>query len=77
MKEKISKILESKVGKLIIEAGRWAFLGAIALFIDKAIELVPGAKLDPNFATYLLLVLRFIDSELHKSGVAEKGITRF
>jgi hypothetical protein len=76
-KKTFSKFLESKVGKLVLEAARWAVLGAVSIFIDKAIELVPGANLDPNFSLYLLAALRFIDAALHKSGVAEKGLTRF
>jgi len=71
------KLWQSPLGKIIIEAGRWAVLGAISLFVTKLIELVPGSELDPNFQYAILIGLRMLDSFLHKSGIAEKGLTRF
>ncbi len=68
---------QGPLGKVILEALRWAVLGALSLFIQKVLELIPGANLDPNFAFYLTAGLRFVDGLLHKSGVAQKGLTRF
>lgn len=73
----MKKFLESPLGKLLLEAGRWAVLGAVSIFITKAIELLPGVGLSPYFEIRLVAFLRFVDLLLHKSGFAEKGITRF
>ena len=73
----MKKFIESPYGKAILEAGRWALLGAISIFITKLLELIPGLKLDPTFEYSLLAFLRFADLLLHKSGLSEKGITRF
>jgi hypothetical protein len=80
MSKKMNIILDywdTPLGKVIIEAGRWAVLGAVSLFITKLIDLVPGANIDPNLQYFLLLGLKMLDSMLHKSGVAKKGIVRF
>ena len=76
-KSEIEKFMETPFAKGVLEALRWAVLGAVSLFVEKLIELIPGMNLDANFVVILTAVLRLIDSLLHKSGVAEKGIVRF
>lgn len=73
----MKKILDSPLGKIVLEALRWSVLGAVSLFVSKLVELLPSIQLDPNFVIVLTAILRFIDAALHKSGAVEKGITRF
>jgi hypothetical protein len=74
---KTTGILETPIGKMVLEALRWAVLAFASTLITKLLELVPNAEIDSNLTVYLTIFLRFIDAALHKSGVAEKGITRF
>lgn len=73
----MKKFIESKLGKMIIEILRWGVLAFASTVITKSLEFIPGLNLDQNTELYLTMTLRFVDSLLHKSGVAEKGITRF
>lgn len=68
---------DSPTGKGIKEALRWAVLGFFSLLIDGLIENFTKMETPPEAMPLILLALRFIDSMLHKSGVAERGITRF
>ena len=57
------------------EAGRVVVLAIIPVLIDGLTKGVVDFKLVAVVA--MVAALRFLDSWLHKSGVAEKGITRF
>ncbi len=77
MKRALKVYLDTPIGKMIVEALRWSVLAFFSTLVTKMIELVPGSDVDPQLAVYLTLFLRFLDAALHKSGVAEKGLTRF
>lgn len=70
--KKIKVFIESPLGKVILEAGRWGILAALS----KILLLLPQIEQTTNIET-LTIILRFIDASLHKSGIAEKGIVRF
>ena len=57
------------------EAGRVVVLAIIPVLIDGLTKGVVDFKMVAVVA--MVAALRFLDSWLHKSGVAEKGITRF
>lgn len=65
------------IGKLIKEALRWAVLGAVSIFVTRLLELIPNSGIDPDVTLWLTIILKFIDGALHKTGVAQKGLTRF
>lgn len=69
--------VKSKLGKLLLEALRWAVLAFVSLVVMKLLELLPGAELSPEVTLLLTAALRLVDKLLHESGVAEKGLTRF
>jgi hypothetical protein len=73
----MKKFLESPLGKLLLEAGRWAVLGAVSIFITKVLELVPSLELAGDFEVRLVAFLRFADLLVHKSGIVKKGILPF
>lgn len=75
--KKLKAFFETPTGKVILEAGRWAVLGAVSIFVTRLLELVPGLKLDPTFELALLAFLRFADRLLHQSEIVEKGIVPF
>lgn len=68
--------MNTPLGQIFIEALRWAVMGAISILVTQLLVLLPGIQQTPN-VMMLTLILRFIDAALHKSGYAEKGITRF
>jgi hypothetical protein len=68
---------KEKIVKLLLEAGRWGVFAFASAVIAYLLENVGGLELDPTFELILTSGLRFADSALHKSGVAEKGIVRF
>lgn len=68
--------LNTPIGKIVTEALRWGLLALLATVISKLLVLVPTIEQTPSIEA-LLMVLRFADAVLHKTGLAEKGITRF
>jgi len=82
VRRKLAKFFKSRLGKLVLEAGRWAVLGAVAVIlvrlglVEVFVELVPWLE-EGLSAGDVTVVLRLIDLLLHKSGYAQKGLTRF
>ena len=72
-----SKLIDSPLGKLVLESLRWGLLAGFSAVVQYLLENVGGMELDPAFVVLLTAALRFADSALHKSGVAVKGIVRF
>lgn len=78
MKKRIVRFLGKPLGKMILEILRWGVFAFVSTIVAKGIELLPSVEgVDPSLIIYLTMALRFIDSLLHKSGWAEKGISRF
>ena len=71
------KFLDSPLGKLVVESLRWGVLAFATAVVGFLLENLGGLNLDPTFYLLLTAWLRFADSALHKTGVAEKGLTRF
>lgn len=69
--------MNDKLKNFLLEAGRWGLLALVSAVIDFVLTNVASLELSPNFVLILTAVLRFVDAELHKTGVAEKGLTRF
>lgn len=74
--KKIVKFYNSKLGQSIAELLRWVLFGAIGLIVDGLIVIFTDQP-ESNLTLYILFGLRFIDAILHKSGLLEKGISRF
>ncbi len=72
----MKKFLDSKLGQGVIEVSRWAVLAFVSVLLDGLINLFTTTDQTSTIVA-LTLVLRLIDSVLHKSGYAEKGLTRF
>lgn len=72
----MKKILETPLGKLVLEALRWGVLALVATAVQQLLTTLPTLEQTPSTET-LLIVLRVTDALLHKTGVAEKGIVRF
>ena len=73
----MTKADREKLVKLVLEALRWGVLALASVVVTYLIENLGGLELNSGFEFVLLSALRFADSALHKTGVAEKGITRF
>lgn len=74
--KKIEKFYNSKLGQSIAELLRWVLFGAIGLIVDGLI-IIFTEQPTSNLSFFILFGLRFVDAILHKSGLAEKGISRF
>lgn len=74
--KKIEKFYNSKLGQSIAELLRWVLFGAIGLIVDGLIVIFTEQPTS-NLSFFILFGLRFVDAILHKSGLAEKGISRF
>lgn len=73
---KIMSFSETPLGRVVLESLRWAVLAFISVLVSQLLVLLPGIEQTPSIVA-LTLVLRYVDSMLHKSTVAEKGIVRF
>ena len=69
--------MNEKLKKFLLEALRWGVLAFVSAVLKFALENIGSLELAPNFVLLITAALRFADAGLHKSGVAEKGITRF
>ena len=73
----MSSLLDSSLGKGLVTLLRNAALAAAGLIVTGLIELVGGLQLDPSIKLMVVASLKVIDEILHKTGIAEKGLTRF
>ena len=73
----MSNLLDSSLGKGLVTLLRNAALAAAGLIVVGLIELVGGLQLDPSIKLMIVASLKVVDELLHKTGVAEKGLTRF
>ena len=69
--------MNEKLKNFLLEAGRWGVLAFASAVVSFALANLTELELNPSFILILTAVLRFVDAELHKTGVAEKGLTRF
>ncbi|MCK9371246.1 hypothetical protein M0R04_15140 [Candidatus Dojkabacteria bacterium] len=74
--KKLTEFFNTKYGKIALEAFRWGLFVGLSAIISKALELLAGIPQDNNVILFTF-ILRFLDAILHKSGIAEKGISRF
>lgn len=70
--EETKSFFNTALGKAVLEALRWG----VCAVVSQLLVLLPAIDQTTNVIT-LIIVLRFIDAVLHKSGVATYGITRF
>ena len=77
MKKKLTAFFKGPFGKGLLEALRWGVLAFVSVVVTELLKLVPTLEADSVWAVYGTLALRFLDATLHKTGVAEKGLTRF
>ena len=74
---KIKEFLETDFGKGLIGIVRNAVIVALGLVVSGLITLVSGMELSEVTKLFIVGALKVVDEYLHKTGLAEKGITRF
>lgn len=77
MAESWKKFWDSPIGKGLLAILRNAAIVAAGLIVTGLVTLVTGADIDPMVKAIIIVVLKQIDEFLHKTGIAEKGLTRF
>lgn len=81
MMKKLTKFLkdffETPLGKGIITTLRNAALAAAGIIVSELITLFTGSDLEPTTKLIIIGALKLLDEGLHKTGIAEKGLTRF
>jgi hypothetical protein len=77
MRDKIKVFLGTSLGKGILAILRNGLIMFYGFVLDALIGLIPGIELNPSFKIYLIAFLKLLDEEFHKTGIVEKGITRF
>lgn len=77
MASKWQEFWSSSIGKGVLAVLRNAVLVAAGLVISGLIPLITGADIDPNVKLVIIAALKLVDEMLHKTGVAQKGLTRF
>jgi hypothetical protein len=73
----LKEFSETSLGIGIITTLRNAVIAIGGLVIAEVIGMVSGSALSPEMKLIVVGVLKLIDEGLHKTGVAEKGLTRF
>lgn len=74
---RVTRFIDTPAGRTIREALRWGVLAFASAVVQYLLTNVGNLELDPSFILIVTAGLRFADSALHKSGIVEKGITRF
>jgi hypothetical protein len=67
----------SPLGNGIKAVLRNVLITAAGLAISGLITVFTGAEIDPTVKLLVVGALKVIDELLHKTGIAEKGLTRF
>jgi hypothetical protein len=75
--KKITDFLNSDFGKGLVAILRNAVIVALGLIISGLVTLISGSELSEVTKLFIIGALKVIDEYLHKTGLAEKGITRF
>lgn len=75
--KKIVNFLNSDFGKGIVAILRNAVIVALGLIVSELVVLISGSQLSEVTKLFIIGTLKVIDEYLHKTGLAEKGITRF
>jgi len=75
--KKLKAFLGTPVGKGIITILRNTVIGAFGFIVSELIVLFTGLEMNLTMKIFVVGGLKLIDEILHKTGVAEKGITRF
>ena len=75
--KKITEFLNSDFGKGLVAILRNAVIVALGLIISGLVTLISGSELSEVTKLFIIGTLKVIDEYLHKTGLAEKGITRF
>ena len=68
---------QSPLGKGIISIFRNGAIGMGGLIVSELVTLFTNTEMEPMTKLLIIGSLKIIDELLHKTGVAEKGITRF
>jgi hypothetical protein len=77
MASKWKEFWASPLGNGIKAILRNVLITAAGLLITSLITLFTGAEIDPTVKLLVVGALKVIDELLHKTGIAEKGLTRF
>jgi hypothetical protein len=75
--KKITDFLNSDFSKGLVAILRNAVIVALGLIISGLVTLISGSELSEVTKLFIIGALKVIDEYLHKTGLAEKGITRF
>ena len=67
----------SALGNGIKAVLRNVLITAAGLLVTSLITLFTGAEIDPTVKLLVVGALKVVDELLHKTGIAEKGLTRF
>jgi hypothetical protein len=73
----MKKFLESPFGKGLVAILRNAVIVAAGLILTELPTLISGMEMDPFVRALVIGLIKIVDETLHKTGVAEKGLTRF
>jgi len=65
------------LGKGITAIVRNAVIVALGLIVSGLVTLFTNADIDPTTKILIIGALKAIDELLHKTGIAERGLTRF
>jgi len=77
MIEIIKKFFKTDFGNGILAIIRNGAIIAIGFIVTGLITLVSGAQISEVYKLIIIGLLKMIDEYLHKTGLVEKGITRF
>lgn len=69
--------LPKKFRNGLISLLRNAVIGFAGVVLAGLVDLVPSLELSETATLIIIGVLKLLDETLHKTGIAEKGITRF
>ncbi len=75
--KKIKKFLETPFGKGLIAILRNGVIVFAGFAVSEVITLISGMEMDETTKLIIIGALKIVDEGLHKTGVAEKGLTRF
>ena len=77
MQSKWQEFWSSPFGKGLLAVLRNVLIVAVGLLVTGLLEYFTTAEMNPVIQMLVIAGLKLIDELLHKTGVAERGLTRF
>jgi hypothetical protein len=77
LKSTLKTFFETPLGKGILTALRNAVIVGAGVLVSALIETFTGAEMDATIKLIIIGALKLVDEELHKTGIAKQGLTRF